>query len=89
MTDPSHRVAVCMGSSCFSRGNNRNIELLKSFLDDHGLTAEVRIRGHLCENECRLGPNVEIDGVMLHEVHPVTLEGLLRRHLEGAPEARP
>ena len=76
-----HEVIICMGSSCFSRGNNRNIEVIQGFLDKRGLEGEVEIRGHLCEDECKVGPNVEIDGTALHDVHPVMLEALLRQHL--------
>jgi hypothetical protein len=30
-------LAICMGSSCFSRGNKKNIVLIREYIDLHGL----------------------------------------------------
>ena len=35
------RISICLGSSCFARGNNANIAVVKQFLADRGLEAEV------------------------------------------------
>ena len=44
------RISICLGSSCFARGNNANIAVVKQFLADRGLEAEVTFTGQLCEN---------------------------------------
>jgi len=76
-------VVICMGSSCFARGNNRNIELLQSFADRPDPAVRVEPRGHLCEGLCRSGPNIVIDGRLHHEVDPVALAGLLNQATGG------
>jgi NADH:ubiquinone oxidoreductase subunit E len=78
---PPIRITLCMGSSCFSRGNNRNIEVVQQYLTSNGLTDSVDIRGHLCEGLCKNGPNIVIDGRLYQEVDPVTVVGLLNLHL--------
>jgi len=67
-----------MGSSCFARGNNRNIEVIQEHLGSPALSAgEVELSGHLCEGHCKAGPNVTINGKMYHEVDPIVIIGLL------------
>jgi NADH:ubiquinone oxidoreductase subunit E len=72
-------IMICMGSSCFSRGNNRNVEVVQDFLESRAAPTDVQLVGHLCENQCKAGPNVTIDGTMYHEMDPVSLLGLLNR----------
>lgn len=74
-------LTICMGSSCFSRGNNRNIEVVQNFLANTDLSVTVDTRGHLCEGLCKNGPNIVIDGKLYQEVDPVAVVGLLTHHL--------
>ena len=76
-------IAICMGSSCFSRGNNRNIEAVQEFLKTHPLPPAVSLAGHLCEGKCQLGPNVTIGAKMYHGVDPVVITGLIRHFTTG------
>ena len=41
-----------MGSSCFSRGNSRNIEVIQEYLAANPLPPGVELIGHLCEFAC-------------------------------------
>ncbi len=77
-------ITICMGSSCFSRGNNRNIEVIQDYLATHQLPPMVELVGHLCQGHCKSGPNVTINGKMYHEVDPIVIIGLLNHFtLEG------
>lgn len=75
------RIAICMGSSCFSRGNNRNIEVIQNYLQTRGLPAGAELTGHLCQGHCTAGPNVTINGKLYHEVDPIVIVGLLNHFL--------
>lgn len=55
-------ISVCMGSSCFSRGNVDLIRQLQSVIEKNNLTNKVLLRGNLCENICEKGPNMKISG---------------------------
>ena len=35
------KITVCIGSSCFSRGNEQNVEIVQKYLDEHNLKDEV------------------------------------------------
>ncbi|HTJ00680.1 MAG TPA: (2Fe-2S) ferredoxin domain-containing protein [Dongiaceae bacterium] len=79
--EPLTSITICMGSSCFARGNNRNIEVIQNHLAGQTLPPGVELRGHLCQGHCKSGPNVTINGQMYHEVNPVSITGLLHRFL--------
>ena len=82
-----NKIAICMGSSCFSRGNSRNIEVIQSYLAGSPQPLDVELTGHLCEGACKDGPNVTINGKMYREVDPIVMTGLLNHFLrrgEGA-----
>jgi NADH:ubiquinone oxidoreductase subunit E len=83
--ETSSQITICMGSSCFSRGNNRNIEVIQNYLNEKQLTPRVELTGHLCEGHCRVGPNITINGQMHHEVNPVTIIGFLDHCLVKDP----
>ena len=53
-----------MGSSCFARGNEKNLALCEKFLDARGLQDEVDLvlGACLCKGRCSEGPVVVIDG---------------------------
>jgi len=70
-----------MGSSCFSRGNSRNIEVIQHYLKSHPLSSPVELTGHLCQGFCMSGPNLTINGKMYHAVDPGGVVGLLNHHL--------
>jgi NADH:ubiquinone oxidoreductase subunit E len=74
-------ITICMGSSCFSRGNNRNIEVMQEYLATRSLPPGVELKGHLCEGHCKSGPNVVINGKTYHEVDPIVILGLLNHFL--------
>jgi NADH:ubiquinone oxidoreductase subunit E len=77
-------IQICMGSSCFSRGNGENLRVLKDLLSRHGIAAIVQPVGHLCEGQCSDGPNITIDGTMYHRVTPASLRSLMAGRLGAA-----
>jgi NADH:ubiquinone oxidoreductase subunit E len=74
-----------MGSSCFRRGNRKNLEFIESYIENNGCAAEVELVGSRCEEECRKGPNLCIDGQMFHEVNQEMLYDLLQRYVVKNP----
>lgn len=77
----SLKIRICMGSSCFRRGNRKNLEFIEQYIDDHGCAAEVELVGSRCEEECRKGPNLQINGKMYHEVNLEMLSELIQQYL--------
>ncbi|MDY3939488.1 MAG: (2Fe-2S) ferredoxin domain-containing protein [Spirochaetia bacterium] len=60
------KIVVCMGSSCFSRGNEENLQVIEDFLEARGLRdeADLELSCCLCTNRCSQGPIVMIDGTV-------------------------
>ena len=79
MSRPS--ITLCMGSSCFARGNEKNLALCEKFLDAHGLQDEVDLvlGACLCKGRCSEGPVVVIDG----KAHTSVDEGVMSDLLEN------
>ena len=79
-------IVICLGSSCFARGNSENLAIIEEFLASHGLKASVRLSGKLCQDECKQGPNLTIAGVTHHEVAPEKLRHILQQVATRATE---
>ena len=79
-------IVVCLGSSCFARGNSENLALINEHVQNHNLDVSVRLVGKLCQDQCKLGPNLTIGGEVHHNVTTEKLRELLQR-LEDQLEA--
>ena len=75
-------ISVCMGSSCFARGNNRNIDIIRNYIEGAGVNLGVMmIKGNLCQGNCSKGPNISIDGVFYSGVLPENVCDIIRLHV--------
>ncbi|MGD0939482.1 MAG: (2Fe-2S) ferredoxin domain-containing protein [Terracidiphilus sp.] len=76
-------IVVCLGSSCFARGNSENLAIINQHVKTHGINASIRLTGKLCQDECKLGPNLTIGGESYHGVTAAKLRELLQQ--PGSP----
>lgn len=81
--DPTRRLKICLGSSCYCRGNARNAEIIQRELAGRGLEGSVELTGTLCEGRCKDGPVVSLDGRDYLRVQPGMAVELVR--LAAAP----
>lgn len=81
MSTPSKRIVICMGSSCFARGNKHNAELIMDLVQNSPLKECVQVAGTLCQNRCKQGPNLEIDGTCHCGIDAESLPQLLEETL--------
>jgi NADH:ubiquinone oxidoreductase subunit E len=61
-------ITVCLGSSCFSRGNKKTVQVIQQFLKHYHLEDQVIFRGAHCFNVCGEGPVVKVDEDILKQV---------------------
>lgn len=54
-------INICLGSSCYHRGNEDVLETIKMYLKEHQLDNKVEFKGHLCDGHCSKGPNIQIN----------------------------
>ena len=53
---------ICMGSACFAKGNQENLEFIKNYIKENNLDSEITLVGGLCENKCSDGPRIIVNG---------------------------
>lgn len=82
-------IALCMGSSCFARGNNVLLETLEDLVASRGWGGKIALSGLRCENRCSEGPNLKIDGVLYQAMDEGALLDLLERKLGPSGGASP
>jgi len=84
MNAQTKSITVCMGSSCYARGNANNVELIQTWLRTHGMEGLVELGGTLCEGRCREGPIVKIGQTIYTKVTPTSVGDILEHEF---PEA--
>lgn len=72
-----NRIKICMGSSCFARGNQNNLVVLESFISQNYPDCKVELIGSRCEDKCSCGPNIEINGRLYNHIDTGSLIDLL------------
>ena len=82
-------LVVCMGSACFSRGNIRTLDLIQRYLKERGLERQVQVTGTLCQDRCRQGPNLTLQGECFCGLEPQAILELLEERLESMSGLRP
>ena len=73
-----HEIEVCMGSSCFARGNADNLEYIENYIKENKLDATLYLAGKHCQNECEDGPHIFINGKDFNEVDESKLKEILK-----------
>ena len=71
------QIRICMGSSCFSRGNNHTLKKLKEYVIANNLENHVEMSGSLCDGLCNSGPHVIIEGKRYEGISPESVIDLL------------
>jgi len=61
-------VVICLGSSCFARGNKQLVKIVNDYLRDRNLLNEVRFHGQRCFGQCSVGPSMKLDGKLLERL---------------------
>jgi NADH:ubiquinone oxidoreductase subunit E len=87
--DDTHRttktIVICMGSSCYSRGNCNNLEIVRAWLKARDLEASVALSGTLCEGRCKDGPIIKIGEKIYTDVDASAMVGILEHEFEDKP----
>ena len=78
-------VELCMGSSCFARGNSGILMGLEQYIEENGLSDKVELEGHLCLGKCSTGPHMRIGNREFQGISdPDAAADLIRAALEGS-----
>ena len=72
---------ICLGSSCFSRGNKEVVLFIKEWLRKNHLEDRVVFKGARCFGHCSNGPNLVIDGKVIEGVGLAQVEKILEEEI--------
>lgn len=75
-------LTICMGSSCFARGNSTNVNAIQQYIHQNNLQNRIEIKGCLCEGLCKDGPHIRINDDLFSGVTPESIIDLLKRKIE-------
>jgi NADH:ubiquinone oxidoreductase subunit E len=70
---------ICLGSSCFSRGNKDVVMFIREYLRKNHLDDKVIFKGSRCMGRCSNGPNLTINGVTTEGVTLSKIESILEK----------
>ena len=73
----SIEIKICLGSSCFSRGNKQSVKLIREYLVEHKMEESVFFSGAHCFGNCAEGPMIKINDVVYRHVEPTDIRGIL------------
>ena len=74
---------ICLGSSCFSRGNKDVVMFIREYLKKNHLDDKVIFKGARCMGKCSNGPNLNINGSVIEDVTISKIEGILEKEFTG------
>ncbi len=75
-------IVICLGSSCFSRGNKNILKLVQRYINQHGLTDKVHFKGDHCFGCCSEGPNLMIGGKIYNNVNEDNINSIMNEALQ-------
>jgi NADH:ubiquinone oxidoreductase subunit E len=75
----AHKITICLGSSCFSRGNKSILDIIRNYLKQHQLEPSVFFSGELCTGLCEEGPVLKIDDDVFKGVTTENVYEILNR----------
>lgn len=75
------KINICLGSSCFSRGNKDVVMYIKDYLRKHHLEDKVIFKGARCMGNCSNGPNMVFNEVFREGITMQNIEVILEDEL--------
>jgi len=75
--DGAVEIVVCLGSSCFARGNSEILAVLQQCIQSKGMKARVSLSGCLCQDQCKQGPNLKVGNEFHHNITAAGLRELV------------
>lgn len=70
---------ICMGSSCFSRGNREVVNYIRDYLKRNHLEDKIVFKGARCMNLCSNGPNLRINDRIIEGVTISKIDSILEK----------
>ena len=72
---------ICMGSSCFSRGNRDVGSYIRDYLKKNHLEDKIVFKGARCMNLCSNGPNLRVNDRIIEGVTLAKIDAILEKEI--------
>ncbi len=82
MRENANTITICMGSSCFSRGNKYTLKNIQNYLKEKELEDSITLRGAHCLGKCDKGPVLIVNDEEIFHVDPEKINDLLDEKLK-------
>lgn len=79
--DSRIQITICLGSSCFSRGNRDVVSAIQDYISNNKLDNKVHLKGGHCLGKCSLGPIMSVENTVYHEITPHKAIAILETYL--------
>jgi NADH:ubiquinone oxidoreductase subunit E len=76
-------VVICLGSSCFARGNKQLVRIVNDYLRDRNLMNVVRFHGERCFGQCAVGPSLKLEGIIKERLDEDSIIAMLDEFFEA------
>jgi len=75
-------VIICLGSSCFSRGNKQMLKAIQTYLKDNNLCDKVNFHGGHCFGNCADGPSIKVNGKLYSGINNQSAIDILNTYFD-------
>jgi len=75
-------IIICLGSSCFARGNRKTVDAIQSYIHKHNLDEKVILSGGHCFGDCTKGPVIKINKIIYENVDSLNIFDILSKELD-------
>lgn len=82
MEEKKKEIVICLGSSCFARGNKSAVKVITDYLKENNLQSEVKFHGERCFGRCANGPLLKLGEIFHENTEPETIIKLLENYFE-------
>ncbi len=72
-------IEICMGSACYLLGAQELIETIEALPKE--VQDQIDLCGSTCLKACGQGPNITVDGILIHNVTPDLLKRIIEEKL--------
>lgn len=72
-------IEICMGSACYLLGAQELIETIEALPQE--VQDQIDLCGSTCLKACGQGPNITVDGILIHNVTPDLLKRIIEEKL--------
>lgn len=75
-------IQICVGSSCYLKGSEELVGLLKQKIEENGLDREITLAGSFCIGKCnKVGVTIQVDDEIVVGVTPAAFSEFWDKHV--------